>query len=573
MAFDNIKIPADGEKITVGEDGVLNVSHQPVVSFIEGDGVGPDIWSATQSILDCAISRAYQGEREIAWMEVFAGEKAWNLYGQNDDTWLPAESLQALSQYTVALKGPLTMPGNCTVASLSQQLDLPTCQRSVGYFTGAPSPVKRPQDVNMTFFRENSVGIYAGLDYKPGSDAVKKAIDFLQNDMGVEAMSSPESLAIGMTFSCREATKRLVRAAIQYAIKHKKSSVTLVYKSIMNQTEESLCSWAYQVAKEEFDAVEVSDGSGCELPNGMLIKDCMAAIALQQVLTEPSEFDVIASLDGDCLSDVVAAQVGGIAMVPTANINESSGRAVFEVSHGTEASDAGKNIANPSSMVLSGAMMLRYMGWSEAADLIEKGILGAIRAKTVTYDLERRMDDASKVSTSDFALAVIDHMDDAAISGEETEQYDALAAKFKELFESSADKTSELAHITMEKARQQLTVAGAFTEEQGQKLKGFLERDFGQIATNVRDEAKLKFNPSRLGSGALASISSLLQVAGSALSGVAEKTEQSLACRSGEITSAGTLTCKACKHSICFKKTGRIPPCPSCHKTDFSKGY
>jgi len=511
---------------------------------------------------------------------VFAGEKAWNLYGQGDDAWLPDETLAAFKEYIIGLKGPLTTPIGEGFTSLNvalrQKLDLYTCLRPVKYFAGTPSPVKRPQDVDMAIFRENAEDIYAGIEWPAGSDDVKKVIAFLQDEMGVTKIRFPETSGIGVKPVSSEGTKRLVRAAIRYAKDHKRKSVTLVHKgNIMKYTEGGFRNWGYEVAKEEFGAVEIGDGPWCELPDGIVIKDCIADIALQQVLTRAQDFDVIATLNlnGDYLSDALAAQVGGIGIAPGANINYDTGHAIFEATHGTAPKYADKNMVNPSSMTLSGAMMLRYMGWDAAADLVEKGISGAIQAKTVTYDFERLMDGAVKLSTSEFAEAAIEHMDDAAISGEEADQYDALAEKFKELFESGAEKTSEVAQIAMEKAREQLTHAGAFTEEQGQKLKGFLERDFGQVATGIRNEAKVKLNPTRLGHGALASISSLLQAAGSALSSAAAKAGASLSCRSGEITSAGTLTCKDCGHSMHFKKTGRIPPCPKCHKTDFTKGY
>jgi len=580
MAFDKITLPESGEKISMGDDGILHVPHEPIVTFIEGDGIGADIWRATQAVLDAAVEKAYGGERKLAWMEVFAGEKAWNMYGQGDEAWLPDETLAAFNEYLIGLKGPLTTPIGEGFTSLNvalrQKLDLYTCLRPVKYFKGVPSPVKRPQDVDMAIFRENAEDIYAGIEWAAGSDEVKKVIQFLQDEMGVTKIRFPETSGIGVKPVSSEGTKRLVRAAIQYAIDNEQKSVTLVHKgNIMKYTEGAFRNWGYELAKEEFGAVEIGDGPWCELPGGIVIKDCIADIALQQVLTRAKEFDVIATLNlnGDYLSDALAAQVGGIGIAPGANINYLTGHAIFEATHGTAPKYAGKNMVNPSSMTLSGAMMLRYMGWDEAADLVEKGITGAIQAKTVTYDFERLMDDAVKLSTSEFGDAVIEHMDDAAISGEEADQYDELAAKFKELFESGAEKTSEVAHATMENAREQLTHAGAFTEEQGQKLKGFLERDFGHIATNIRDEGRIKLNPARLGHGALASISSLLQVAGTALSGVAAKAGASLSCRSGEITSAGTLTCKDCGHSMNFKKTGRIPPCPKCHKTEFTKGY
>ena len=580
MAFNQIKVPSTGEKISMGKDGKLNVPNNPIVTFIEGDGIGPDIWAAAQKVLDAAVEKAYAGERKIEWMEVFAGEKAWNMYGKTDDAWLPKETLHAFREYLFGIKGPLTTPIGGGITSLNvalrQQLDLYTCLRPVKYFKGVPSPVKKPEDVDMVIFRENSEDIYAGIEWEAGSKEAKKVIKFLEKEMGVTKIRFPASSGIGIKPVSREGTERLVRAAIQYAIDNEQKSVTLVHKgNIMKYTEGGFRNWGYALAKEEFGAVEIDGGPWCKLPNGIIIKDCIADIALQQVLTRATDFDVIATLNlnGDYLSDALAAQVGGIGIAPGANINYMTGHAIFEATHGTAPKYAGKNMVNPSSVVLSGEMMLRYMGWTEAADLVIKGINGAIQAKTVTYDFERLMDGAVKLSTSEFGEAVIEHMDDAAISGEEADQYDALAEKFKELFESGAEKTTEVAQAAMEKARQQLTAAGAFTEERGQKLKGFLERDFGQIASTVRDEAKVKFNPTRIGTGALASIASLLQAAGSALSGAAEKAGASLSCRSGEITSAGTLTCKDCGHSMHFKKTGRIPPCPKCHKTEFTKGY
>ncbi|MDQ6952841.1 MAG: NADP-dependent isocitrate dehydrogenase [Mariprofundaceae bacterium] len=580
MAFDHITLPESGEKISMGEDGILNVPNEPIVTFIEGDGIGPDIWAATRNMLDAAVEKAYAGERKLAWMEVFAGEKAWNLYGQGDDAWLPDETLAAFKEYLIGLKGPLTTPIGEGFTSLNvalrQKLDLYTCLRPVKYFEGVPSPVKRPQDVDMAIFRENSEDIYAGIEWKAGSDDVKKVIKFLQDEMGVTKIRFPETSGIGIKPVSSEGTKRLVRAAIQYAIEHEQKSVTLVHKgNIMKYTEGGFRNWGYEVAKEEFGAVEIGDGPWCELPNGIVIKDCIADIALQQVLTRATEFDVIATLNlnGDYLSDALAAQVGGIGIAPGANINYLTGHAIFEATHGTAPKYAGKNMVNPSSLTLSGAMMLRHMGWDEAADLVEKGITGAIIAKTVTYDFERLMDGAIKLSTSEFADAVIEHMDDAAISDEETGQFDDLAHKFQEEFEAGADKTSEFAQSALEIAREKLTAAGHFTEEQGQKLKVFMENDFSRIATSMKDDAKEKLNPARLGTGALSSIASLLQAAGSAISGMAEKTEESLICRSGDITSAGRLTCKSCRHVLEFKKTGRIPPCPECHTTEFSKGY
>jgi len=580
MAFDKISIPDTGEKITMGDNGVLNVPNNPIVTFIEGDGTGRDIWRASQRVLDAAVEKAYGGDRKIAWMEVFAGEKSWNMYGQSDDAWLPQETLDAFSEYLIGIKGPLTTPIGGGITSLNvalrQKLDLYTCLRPVKYFTGVPSPVKRPEDVDMVIFRENSEDIYAGIEWAQGSDEVKKVIKFLQEEMGVSKIRFPESSGIGVKPVSQEGTERLVRAAIQYAIDNNRDSVTLVHKgNIMKFTEGGFMRWGYELAKKEFGAEEVDGGPWCKLPNGIVIKDAIADIALQQVLTRATEFDVIATLNlnGDYLSDALAAQVGGIGIAPGANINYSSGHAIFEATHGTAPKYADKDMVNPSSVVLSGEMMLRYMGWTEAAELILNGINGSIAAKTVTYDFERLMHGATRLSTSEFGDAVISHMDDAAVSDKETDQYDEMAAKFKELFEAGAEKSSEFAQVAMEKARVQLTAAGKVTEEQGQKLKGFLEKDFGQIVDTVRDEAKVKLNPSRLGTGALSSLSSLMEMAGSALTSAASRAQASLSCRSGEITAAGTLTCVACKHEMHFKKTGRIPPCPKCHKTEFKKSY
>jgi len=579
MAFDKIRVPATGEKITMGKDGKLNVPDQPIVAFIEGDGTGPDIWRASQRVLDAAVEKAYAGKRKIAWMEVFAGEKSWNMYGKTDDAWLPQETLDAFSEYLVGLKGPLTTPIGGGITSLNvalrQKLDLYVCLRPVKYFDGVPSPVKRPEDVDMVIFRENSEDIYAGIEWAAGTPEVQKVIDFLQKEMGVKKIRFPESSGIGIKPVSREGTERLVRAAIQYAIDNGRKSVTLVHKgNIMKFTEGGFRNWGYELAKKEFGAKEIDGGPWCELPNGIVIKDAIADIALQQVLTRAKEFDVIATLNlnGDYLSDALAAQVGGIGIAPGANINYSSGHAIFEATHGTAPKYAGKDMVNPSSVILSGEMMLRYMGWTEAADLILKGINGSIEAKTVTYDFERLMQGATKLSTSQFGDAIIEHMDDEE-GASEAEQYDLLAARFKELFESGAEKSGEFAREALEKARKQLTAAGIFSEERGKKLKTFLERDAAVMAESMRDQAVERLNPSRLGAGALASLTSMLQAAGNVLNDIAKRADKALTCRSGEVTSAGTLTCLSCKHQIHFKKTGRVPPCPTCHGTEFRKGY
>ncbi|NWF35798.1 NADP-dependent isocitrate dehydrogenase [Mariprofundus sp. KV] len=580
MAFDKISVPENGEKISMGADGILSVPDQPIVTFIEGDGTGRDIWRASQRVLDAAVAKAYAGTRKIAWMEVFAGEKAWHMYGQSDEAWLPQETLDAFTEYLIGIKGPLTTPVGGGISSLNvalrQKLDLYTCLRPVKYFEGVPSPVKRPEDVDMVIFRENSEDIYAGIEWAAGSDEVKKLLTFLHNEMGVSKIRFPESSGIGVKPVSQEGTARLVRAAIRYAIDNGRDSVTLVHKgNIMKFTEGAFRNWGYAVAKEEFGAVEIDGGPWCQLPNGIIIKDAIADIALQQVLTRATEFDVIATLNlnGDYLSDALAAQVGGIGIAPGANINYTTGHAIFEATHGTAPKYADKDMVNPSSVLLSGEMMLRYMGWAEAADLILDGINGAIAAKTVTYDFHRQMEGATKLSTSAFGDAVISHMGRGAETANPEDQYDELAERFKELFEAGAEKSSEYAQIAMEKARKQLTAAGAFSEEQGKNLKQFLERDFAQVADVMRSEAKEKLNPSRVGAGALASLSALLNMAGSALSSIAERTQKAISCRSGEITSAGTLTCRACGNELHFKKTGRVPPCPKCHATEFTKSY
>ncbi|GAV21184.1 isocitrate dehydrogenase [Mariprofundus micogutta] len=579
MAFDKICLPESGEKITMGENGKLNVPDQPIVTFIEGDGTGRDIWRASKRVLDAAVEKAYGGSRKVAWMEVFAGEKAWNMYGQSDDAWLPQETLDAFSEYLIGIKGPLTTPIGGGITSLNvalrQKLDLYTCLRPVKYFDGVPSPVKRPEDVDMVIFRENSEDIYAGIEWAAGSEEVKKVVSFLQDEMGVTKIRFPDSSGIGVKPVSQEGTARLVRAAIQYAIDNNRESVTLVHKgNIMKFTEGGFRNWGYDVAKNEFGAEEIDGGPWCKLPNGIVIKDAIADIALQQVLTRAPEFDVIATLNlnGDYLSDALAAQVGGIGIAPGANINYNSGHAIFEATHGTAPKYADKDMVNPSSVVLSGEMMLRYMGWTEAADLILQGINGSIAAKTVTYDFHRQMEGATKLSTSEFGDAVIANMDSTGADSAE-DQYDLLAARFKELFEAGAEKSGEVAQATMEKAREQLTAAGTFSEAQGKNLKAFLERDFSQMANTMRNEAKEKLNPSRVSAGALSSLSALLTVAGSALTSIAERTQKAVSCRSGEITSAGTLTCNACDHELHFKKTGRVPPCPKCHSTEFTKSY
>ena len=581
MSQSHIQVPQSGQKITMGKDGKLVVPDEPIVAFIEGDGTGPDIWRAAKRVLDAAVEKAYGGKRRIAWMEVFAGEKAWNLYGQTDDAWLPAETLEAFREYLVGIKGPLTTPIGGGISSLNvalrQKLDLYVCLRPVKYFDGVPSPVKHPEDVDMVIFRENSEDIYAGIEWPEGSDEVRKVIDFLQNEMGVTKIRFPESSGIGIKPVSREGTERLVRAAIQYAIDNGRKSVTLVHKgNIMKYTEGAFRNWGYELAKREFGAEEIDGGPWCRLPDGIVIKDAIADIALQQVLTRAREFDVIATLNlnGDYLSDALAAQVGGIGIAPGANINYATGHAIFEATHGTAPKYAGKNVVNPSSVILSGEMMLRYMGWTEAADLIVRGVTGAIRARTVTYDFHRLMEGATKLSTSEFGEAVVSHMDDEPTGQEpEADQYDLLAARFKEIFEASAEKSAEVARAALEKAREQLTAAGAFSEEQGKRLKTLMERDVAQMAAEFKNQAAEKLNPGRLGVGAVSAFVSVVRAAGQTLTGLAQQADKVLTVRSGEITSAGTLECTHCGHQIHMKRTGRVPPCPSCHATEFRKRY
>ncbi len=580
MTFDKITLPTTGEKITMGDDGKLSVPDHPIVTFIEGDGTGRDIWRAAQRVLDAAVEKAYDGDRKIAWMEVFAGEKAWNLYGQSDDAWLPEETLQAFREYFIGIKGPLTTPIGGGITSLNvalrQQLDLYTCVRPVKYFEGVPSPVKKPEDVDMVIFRENSEDIYAGIEWPSGSDEVKKVIAFLQDEMGVSKIRFPETSGIGIKPVSEEGTKRLVRAAIHYALANNRRSITLVHKgNIMKFTEGAFMHWGYEVAKEEFGGKEIDGGPWCTLPDGLLVKDAIADITLQQVLTRATDFDLIVTLNlnGDYISDALAAQVGGIGIAPGANINYLTGHAIFEATHGTAPKYADKDMVNPSSVVLSGEMMLRYMGWNDAADLILQGVNGAIQAKTVTYDFHRLMADAKKLSTSGFGDAIINHMSDDAVDDEAAGHYDELADRAREIFESGAEKTQEFMQSSMENAREQLTAAGTFTEEQGQRLKSFLEHDLSRMAESMRDEAKSRLNPSRLTVGAMASLSAVMKAAGSAINDLASKADQGLHCRSGEITSAGTLTCIQCGKAMHFKKTGRIPPCTECHHTEFLKSY
>jgi len=418
MAYDKIKVPAAGEKIGVGAGYTLQVPNKPIIPYIEGDGTGIDITPVMIKVVDAAVAKAYGGVRQIQWMEVFAGEKSTKVYG--DDVWLPAETLEAVREFVVSIKGPLTTPVGGGIRSLNvalrQQLDLYVCLRPVRYFKGTPSPVKEPEHTDMVIFRENSEDIYAGIEWASGSPEAKKVIDFLQREMGVTKIRFPETSGIGIKPVSSEGTKRLVRKAIQYAIDNDRSSVTLVHKgNIMKFTEGAFKSWGYELAQEEFGAEEIDGGPWCSMTNPktgreIIIKDVIADAFLQQILLRPKEYDVIATLNlnGDYISDALAAQVGGIGLAPGANLSDSV--AMFEATHGTAPKYAGKDQVNPSSIILSAEMMLRHLGWTEAADLIIKGVEESISAKTVTYDLERLMDGATKLSCSAFGEAVIANM-------------------------------------------------------------------------------------------------------------------------------------------------------------------
>ena len=419
MANDSIKIPAGGEKIQVNGDLSLNVPNNPIIPYIEGDGIGIDITPVMCAVVDAAVAKAYDGSRKIHWMEIYAGEKSTRTYGE--DVWLPEETLAAVKDYVVSIKGPLTTPVGGGIRSLNvtlrQELDLYVCLRPVRYFTGTPSPLKEPQHTDMVIFRENSEDIYAGIEWQEGTPAAKKVIDFLRNEMGVTKIRFPETSGIGIKPVSREGTERLVRKAIQYVIDNDRASLTLVHKgNIMKFTEGAFKQWGYDLAKSEFGAEEIGGGPWCSFKNPktgkeIVVKDVIADAFLQQILLRPKDYDVIATLNlnGDYISDALAAQVGGIGMAPGANLSDTV--AMFEATHGTAPKYAGKDQVNPSSLILSAEMMLRHMGWTEAADLIIKGVEGAIAAKTVTYDLDRLMDGATKLSCSGFGDAVIARMD------------------------------------------------------------------------------------------------------------------------------------------------------------------
>ncbi|MHB0992676.1 MAG: NADP-dependent isocitrate dehydrogenase [Burkholderiales bacterium] len=413
MPYTHIKLPEFGAKITVNDDSTLTVPDQPVIPFIEGDGTGIDITPVMRRVVDSAVEKAYDGKRRIAWMEIYAGEKAVKIYGH--DAWLPDETVTAVREFVVSIKGPLTTPTSGGIRSLNvalrQKLDLYVCLRPVRYFTGVPSPVKAPEKVDMVIFRENTEDIYAGIEWESGSVAVKKIIDYLQKDMNVVNIRFPETSAIGIKPVSVEGSERLIRRAIQYAIDHGRKSVTLVHKgNIMKFTEGGFKKWGYELAKREFGAVEIDGGPWCRLPGGLVINDVIADAFLQQILLRPEEYDVIATLNlnGDYISDALAAEVGGIGIAPGANLSDSV--ALFEATHGTAPKYAGKDYVNPGSLILSAEMMLRHIGWKEAADRIIKGMEHAIAARTVTYDFARLMADATQVSCSAFGDAIVAQM-------------------------------------------------------------------------------------------------------------------------------------------------------------------
>lgn len=410
----HLAIPPQGQPIQM-INGVMKVPDHPIIPFIEGDGTGPDIWKSSVRVLDAAVNKAYGGQRKIEWMEVFAGEKSFKLY----DNWLPDETVQACRDYLVSIKGPLTTPIGKGMRSLNvalrQLLDLYVCLRPVQWFKGVPSPVKNPQLVDMIIFRENCEDIYAGIEFELGTEAAENFKSILAKTFPNEfkKIRFPDTTAFGIKPVSKEGSERLIRAAIQYAIKNQRKSVTLVHKgNIMKFTEGGFMKWGYELAQREFGATPIDGGPWCKLPQGIVIKDAIADITLQQIITRPTDFDVIATLNlnGDYLSDALAAQVGGIGIAPGGNINYLTGHAVFEATHGTAPKYANLDKVNPGSVILSGEMLFRYLGWSEAADLILKGMDGAIGSKKVTYDFARLMDGSTEVSCSDFGTQIIASM-------------------------------------------------------------------------------------------------------------------------------------------------------------------
>jgi len=418
MNYQHIKIPDSGSKITTNADFSLNVPYQPIIPFIEGDGIGADITPVMQKVIDAAVAKAYDGTKQIQWMEIYAGEKSTKVYGA--DVWMPDETMDVLKEFVVSIKGPLTTPVGGGIRSLNvtmrQELDLYTCLRPIRYYKGTPSPVREPEKTDMVIFRENSEDIYAGIEWEAGTDEVKKVIDFLQNEMGVNKIRFPESSGIGIKPVSREGTERLVRKAMQYAIENDKASVTLVHKgNIMKFTEGGFKQWGYELAKNEFDATELNGGpwlsfKNPDTGNDIVVKDVIADAFLQNILLHAEDYDVVATLNlnGDYISDALAAQVGGIGIAPGANLSDTIG--LFEATHGTAPPIAGLNKANPGSIILSAEMMLRHIGWKEAADLVVKSLSGAIAAKKVTFDFSSQMDDATEVSCSEFGDHMIAHM-------------------------------------------------------------------------------------------------------------------------------------------------------------------
>jgi isocitrate dehydrogenase len=422
MAYQNVK-PPQGGKISLAA-GKLNVPANPVIPFIRGDGTGPDIWRASERVLDAAVEKAYGGKRKLVWFEVFAGEESFKRF----NNWLPDDTIEAFKEFLVGIKGPLTTPVGGGIRSLNvalrQLLDLYVCLRPVQWFNGVPSPVKRPEKVNVVIFRENTEDIYAGIDFQAGSEPARKTLEFLKANFPKEfkkirfGETALELVGVGIKPVSQPGTERLVRAALDYAIAERRKSVTLVHKgNIMKFTEGAFRDWGYELAKREYGAVELDGGPWCVIPEGkpgagLVIKDAIADITLQQVLTRPTDFDVVATLNlnGDYLSDALAAQVGGIGIAPGGNINYLSGHAIFEATHGTAPKYANKDQVNPGSVVLSGEMMLRYLGWTEAADLVIKGLNGAISSKRVTYDFARLMEGATQIKCSEFGDNIIAHM-------------------------------------------------------------------------------------------------------------------------------------------------------------------
>ncbi len=415
MNYDKITPPANGTKIKKKSNGGLDVGDNPIIPFIEGDGTGVDITPVMRHVLDSAVEKAYEGQKKIEWFEIYGGEKAVRFYGKGQ--WLPDDTFKAIKEFLVSIKGPLTTPVGGGIRSLNvairQKMDLYACVRPVKYYQGVPSPVKHPEKTDMVIFRENSEDIYAGIEYQTGTDENEKLKSFLIDELGVDSIRFPDTVSLGIKPVSEEGTKRLVRSAINYALEDGRDSVALVHKgNIMKFTEGSFKSWGYELAKEEFDAEEFDGGPWCKLPNGLVIKDVIADAFMQQVLTRPDEYDIIATmnLNGDYVSDELAACVGGIGIAPGANINYNTGYSVFEATHGTAPKYAGQDKVNPGSLILSGVMMLRYLSWNEAADLIENGMEASIQQKKVTYDFERQMEGATLLKCSEFGEQIIDNM-------------------------------------------------------------------------------------------------------------------------------------------------------------------